>query len=80
MVRWASSADFTGGCCQSCRIDKTGTGDAELGEDGDVCKRCCSEEEKEDCRNSEECKGSPQADGASRETNPIEEVNFHTHI
>jgi len=76
MVRWASSAEFNGGCCESCRIDipTIATGDEELGEVyRDICK-CCSE--KEACRDSDECKCSP--DSASHEINVIEEVDIHT--
>ncbi|TFK31852.1 hypothetical protein BDQ12DRAFT_744870 [Crucibulum laeve] len=57
MVRWARSSEFTGGCCESCRIDTDLKGDAELGEVyRDICE-CCSE--KESCRNSNECQCSP---------------------
>jgi len=76
MVRWASSAEFNGGCCESCRIDipTIATGDEELGEVyRDICK-CCSE--KEACRDSDECKCSP--DSASHEINVFEEVDIHT--
>ena len=68
MVRWASSANFTGGCCQNCQIDTIPTieasGGAELGEVyRDICS-CCSE--KEVCRDSDECKCPP--DSASHDT------------
>lgn len=54
MVQWAGSSDFTGGCCESCKVDADLKGDAELGEVyRDICE-CCSE--KEICRNSNECK------------------------
>ncbi|KAF8811110.1 hypothetical protein BYT27DRAFT_7090019 [Phlegmacium glaucopus] len=65
MVKWASSAQFTGGCCQSCRIVTPTSGSTELGEVyRDICN-CCSE--KESCRNSDECKCPP--DSASHEIN-----------
>jgi len=54
MVRWARSSEFTGGCCENCRIGADEKGDAELGEVyRDICE-CCLE--KESCRNSNECK------------------------
>ena len=53
-MRWARSSEFTGGCCGSCQIAAEVRGDAELGEVyRDICE-CCSE--KENCRNSNECK------------------------
>ena len=77
MVRWAFSAGFSGGCCQSCRIDSTPmAGGAELGEVyRDICK-CCSE--NEGCRDSDECKCSP--DGTGQGIDTIKQVNIHTEI
>jgi len=63
MVKWASSADFSGGCCENCRVVTIPTTEAggatELGEVyRDICN-CCSE--KEGCRDSNECKCSPDS-------------------
>lgn len=70
MVRWASSPDFTGGCCQSCRIEIPTSGGAELGEvHKDICK-CCSE--KKGCRDSDECMCTPNGT-SSHEINAIDE-------
>jgi len=64
MVRWARSPEFTGGCCGSCQIVGDLRGDAELGEvHRDICE-CCSE--KENCRDSSECRCSD--DGSSSKT------------
>ena len=53
MMRWARSNEFTGGCCQGCQ-DRPSLAQAELAEVyRDMCD-CCLE--KEECRNSDECK------------------------
>jgi len=61
MLRWAGSKEFTGGCCEHCRITPGASGkenDVEinvLAAVKDKCD-CCSESEKGSC-NAEEVPG-----------------------
>jgi len=68
MLKWALSNEFTGGCCQDCRVPPPAQ--AELGEVyRDICE-CCVQ--KEECRNAVECKcasdsaGEPKTHGSER--------------
>lgn len=53
MVRWAWSKEFTGGCCEDCRLDSTDQGTPQVdkgsGEWSNEKLSCCSDVEKGGC-------------------------------
>ncbi|KAF9559569.1 hypothetical protein CPC08DRAFT_666299 [Agrocybe pediades] len=67
MLRWAGSKEFTGGCCEHCRIESSAKGeglkDLESGGDANgVMEKCdcCSDDEKE--KEKEDAVGPPNGD------------------
>lgn len=50
MVRWAHSKNFTGGCCDDCRVDEPKPKkDPELGTTADEKCDCCASSENGSC-------------------------------
>jgi len=76
LLRWVRSPDFDGGCCGHCKVDDRRE-NLEVGMEEryrDLCE-CCNE--KEECRNSGECKCSSDANSHSSKVSKkfVYEVN-----
>jgi hypothetical protein len=69
MIKWARNKNFSGGCCSAHCAATPGTADAELGDvERDICT-CC--QEKQECRESDDCKCSVTPCETDESQNPV---------